>query len=127
MEVILNWYLIAIKKYFTISGRSHRTEYWYFFFFNIVFALVLGFIDIKTGNYDLESGYALLSSVYCLVMFIPGVTIGVRRLHDTGRTGWWLLIALIPFVGCLILLYFSVSKGDVGTNKYGVDPKEFDF
>lgn len=97
------------------------------FFFNIVFALVLGFIDIKTGNYDLESGYALLSSVYCLVMFIPGVTIGVRRLHDTGRTGWWLLIALIPFVGCLILLYFSVSKGDVGTNKYGVDPKEFDF
>ncbi|ENC6710453.1 DUF805 domain-containing protein, partial [Vibrio harveyi] len=60
-------------------------------------------------------------------VFIPGITVGVRRLHDTGRTGWWSLIAFVPLIGILVLLCFCASKGDTGRNQYGSDPKEFDF
>ncbi|AIV05671.1 membrane protein [Vibrio harveyi] len=123
----MNWYLTAIKKYINFGGRARRKEYWYFFLFNILISLVLCFIDITTGNYDPETGYGLLSSIYALAVFIPGITVGVRRLHDTGRTGWWSLIAFVPLIGILVLLCFCASKGDTGRNQYGSDPKEFDF
>ncbi|PMO38267.1 hypothetical protein BCT11_17500 [Vibrio sp. 10N.222.52.B12] len=127
MEIVLNWYLTAIKNYINFGGRARRKEYWYFFLFNILISLVLCFIDTTTGNYEPETGYGLLSSIYALAVFIPGVSVGVRRLHDTGRTGWWSLIAFIPLIGVLVLLYFCASKGDTGRNQYGSDPKEFDF
>ncbi|MDE1251249.1 DUF805 domain-containing protein [Vibrio aestuarianus] len=120
----MNWYITAVKKYATFSGRSRRKEYWYFFLFNLLISMFLGFIDALTGSFDPATGYGLFSSMYTLALFIPGIAVGVRRLHDTGRTGWWLLIMLIPIIGILVLLYFMVSNGDSGTNKYGHDPKE---
>ncbi|OEE69608.1 DUF805 domain-containing protein [Vibrio genomosp. F6] len=119
----MNWYITVIKKYATFSGRSRRKEHWYFFLFNILIGIVLGFTDAVMGNVTSTSGYGLLGSIYSLALLIPGIAVGVRRLHDTGRTGWWLLIALIPIIGVFVLLYFTASKGDVGSNKYGYDPK----
>ena len=85
--------------------------------------MVLGFVDGLTGNFDPASGYGLLSGIYTLSVLIPGIAVGVRRLHDTGRTGWWLLIILIPLIGALVLLYFMILDSNSGSNKYGDDPK----
>ena len=120
----MNWYITAVKKYATFSGRSRRKEYWYFFLFNLLISLFLTFVDGLTGSLDPDTGYGLLSGIYTLALLIPGIAVGVRRLHDTDRSGWWLLIVLIPIIGVLVLLYFTVSKGNSGSNRYGSDPKE---
>lgn len=119
----MNWYITAVKKYATFSGRARRKEYWYFFLFNVLISLSLSFVDSLTGSFDPDTGYGLLSGIYSLALFIPGIAVSVRRLHDTGRTGWWLFILLIPIIGVLVLLYFTVSDGNPGTNEYGADPK----
>lgn len=119
----MNWYITAIKKYATFSGRSRRKEYWYFFLFNLLISMLLSFVDALTGSFDPATGYGLFSSIYGLALLIPAIAVSVRRLHDTGRTGWWFLIVLVPLVGALVLLYFMASNGDSGTNKYGNDPK----
>lgn len=120
----MNWYITAIKKYATFSGRARRKEYWYFFLFNVLISMVLGFVDGLTGNFEPASGFGLLSGIYTLSVLIPGIAVGVRRLHDTGRTGWWLLIILIPLIGALVLLYFMILDSNSGSNKYGNDPKD---
>ena len=119
----MNWYITAIKKYATFSGRSRRKEYWYCFLFNLLISMLLSFVDALTGGFDPATGYGLFSSIYGLALLIPAIAVSVRRLHDTGRTGWWFLIVLVPLVGALVLLYFMASNGDSGTNKYGNDPK----
>ncbi|TBT51038.1 DUF805 domain-containing protein [Vibrio parahaemolyticus] len=120
----MNWYITAVKKYATFSGRSRRKEYWYFFLFNLLISLFLTFVDGLTGSFYPGTGYGLFSGIYTLALLIPGIAVGVRRLHDIGRSGWWLLIVLIPIIGVLVLLYFTVSKGNSGSNRYGSDPKE---
>lgn len=119
----MNWYITAVKKYATFNGRSRRKEYWYFVLFNILISIALTVIDGLTGSFNPETGYGLLSSIYTLAVLIPSIAVGVRRLHDTGRSGWWLLIALIPLIGALILLYFLICSGDGESNEYGSDPK----
>ena len=120
----MNWYLIALKKYATFNGRSNRKEYWYFFLFNFIFAFILGLIDGVTGNINPSFGLGLLGGLYSLAVLIPGIAVGIRRLHDTDRSGWWILIILIPLVGALVYLYFMVSKGDNESNKYGDNPNQ---
>lgn len=120
----MNWYITAIKKYATFSGRSRRKEYWYFCLFNILISLALGFIDGLTGNFDPNTGYGLLGGIYTLAVLLPGIAVTVRRLHDTDRSGWWIFIMLIPLIGVLILLYFMISDSKAEVNKYGGNPKE---
>lgn len=120
----MNWYIEALKKYAVFSGRSRRKEYWFFVLFNVIFSFVLGFIDGMMGNVHMESGMGLLGGVYSLLLLIPGIAVSVRRLHDTNRTGWWVLLGLIPIIGALVLLIFMIQDSTPGENNYGRNPKD---
>ena len=118
----MNWYLEVLKKYAVFSGRARRKEYWMFFLFNIIIVVVLGFIEGVIGLAP-ESDQSVLAMLYSLAVFLPGLAVGIRRLHDTGRSGWWLLLAIIPIVGAIILLVFLVQDSQSGENQYGLNPK----
>jgi len=120
----MNWYLIALKKYAVFSGRSRRKEYWYFYLFYILFIFVLTFIDVMIGTYDAVAEIGLIGGVFVLFMLIPLLATSVRRLHDTDRSGWWLLIALIPLIGAIVILVFTLQDSKPGENQYGSNPKE---
>jgi len=120
----MNWYFEVLKKYAVFSGRARRKEYWYFFLFNIIVSIVLGVIDGITGSFSPEAGMGLLGGIYALAVLIPGIAVSVRRLHDTDRSGWWLLIALIPLIGAIVLLVFMVQDSKPGQNQFGSNPKE---
>ena len=113
----MNWYLEVLKKYAVFSGRARRKEYWMFLLFNIVIALVLGFVE------GLANGPGIVSMLYSLAVLIPSIAVSVRRLHDTDRSGWWLLIALIPLIGTIVLIVFFVQDSKPGENQYGPNPK----
>jgi uncharacterized membrane protein YhaH (DUF805 family) len=113
----MNWYLEVLKKYAVFSGRARRKEYWFFFLFNVIITIVLAVIDIVTG-------IGLLTGTYLLAMFIPGIAVSVRRLHDTGRSGWYMLIAWVPLFGPIVLLVFLAQDSQPGQNQYGANPKE---
>jgi len=120
----MSWYLEVLKKYAVFNGRARREEYWMFFLFNLIITVVLIVIDLLIGTFSPQTGVGLLEGLYSLAVLIPGVAVTVRRLHDTGRTGWWILIALIPFIGGIVLLIFMVLDSQPGTNRYGPNPKE---
>ena len=119
----MSWFVEALKKYAVFSGRSRRKEYWYFALFVIIISFVLNIIDVLTGAYERTAGVGLLSSIFSLAVLIPSIAVTVRRLHDIDRSGWWLLIALVPLVGWIVLLVFSVQEGTPGSNRYGPNPK----
>ncbi|CCO45160.1 conserved hypothetical protein; putative inner membrane protein [Vibrio nigripulchritudo SOn1] len=114
----MEWYLIVLKKYAVFEGRARRKEYWMFVLFNVLVSVALGVIEGALGT-------SFIGIVYGLVVFIPGVAVTIRRLHDIGRTGWWILISFIPFLGWLVLVVFAAIAGDDGSNDYGDSPKEF--
>ena len=119
----MNWYLKALNQYADFNGRARRKEYWMFFLFNMVFAAVALLIDIAAGTANLDSGSGLFQGIYSLAVLIPGLAVGVRRLHDVGKSGWMLLIALIPIIGAIWLLVLMVTDSKEGTNKWGENPK----
>jgi uncharacterized membrane protein YhaH (DUF805 family) len=117
----MEWYLAVLKKYAVFDGRARRKEYWMFFLFNIIAAAVLGVIDAVIG---IKLGpLGLLGTIFNVALLIPGIAVSIRRLHDTGRSGWWNLIAFVPCIGALVLIYFLVQPGTVGDNAFGPDPK----
>ncbi len=85
----------------SLMAEREDKEYWYFFLFNIIISIVLGFIDGVTGSFSPEAGMGLLGGIYMLAVLIPGIAVSVRRLHDTNRSGWWMLISLIPLIGAI--------------------------
>ena len=105
------------NKYAEFDGRDRRSEYWYFVLFNGIVSLGLGMVDAFTG-------IGFLNYVYSLAVIIPGIAVSIRRLHDTGRSGWWLLVGLIPFIGWIILIVFFVQDSDPYDNQYGPNPKK---
>jgi uncharacterized membrane protein YhaH (DUF805 family) len=116
------WYLAALKKYAVFSGRAQRKEYWFFYLFNALITLALSSVEVVLGIAP-ESDRSVSVTLYFLAVLIPIIAVSVRRLHDTGRSGWWLLIGLIPLLGVLILLIFMIQDGEVGQNAYGLNPK----
>lgn len=120
----MNWYLYVLKNYATFSGRARRKEYWMFFLFNVLISLGLGVLDVVAGTYSVEYETGFFSGLYSLLVLIPGIAVGVRRLHDTNRSGWWILISLIPIIGVLVLFVFMCLDSQLGTNRFGVNPKE---
>lgn len=117
----MNWYIDGLKKYAVFEGRAHRTAYWMFFLISVIAVAVLGVADNVLGTVT-SSGAGGLSSIYSLATLLPGLGLGVRRLHDTGRSGWWLLIALVPIVGAIVLLIYFVQDSQPGANAYGPNP-----
>ena len=122
----MNWYLEALKKYAVFSGRSQRKEYWYYSLFYAVLYIGLGIFDVMIGTFSASTGAGFFSGIYGLVHFIPNISVSVRRLHDTNRSGWWLLIALVPLVGIIVLIFFLASDSTAGENNFGSNPKSYD-
>jgi uncharacterized membrane protein YhaH (DUF805 family) len=118
----MEWYLAVLRKYAVFTGRARRREFWMFTLVNVLISIGLSIIDAIIGT-DYGSGYGILSTIYGLAVLIPSIAVGVRRLHDTGRTGWWILIALVPCVGFIVLIVFYATEGQRGDNQYGTDPK----
>ena len=113
---MMNFVTDALKKYAVFEGRSRRSEYWYFFLFNILLGIVAQVIDISAGLADAETGAGPLRIITGLAFLIPSIAVGVRRMHDVGKSGWYLLI---PIYNIVLL----ATEGDKGPNEYGDDPK----
>ena len=113
----MNGYLATLKKYADFNGRARRTEYWLFVLFSMVIAMVLGVVDYVLGT------PGIIGLIFALAILIPSIAVGVRRLHDTDRNGWWLLIAFIPIIGTIALLIFLLLDGTPGDNRFGSNPK----
>lgn len=94
-----------------------------FFLFNLIISFLLGVIDGVMGTFSPEAGLGLLGGIYSLAVLIPSIAVTIRRLHDTGRTGWWFLLIFIPLIGAIVLLVFMVLDSEEGTNDYGPNPK----
>ena len=119
----MNWFTTALKKYAVFSGRSRRREYWYFVLFYLIIYVVLAVADAATGSFDSKSGIGLFTGIFSLAMLIPSLSVTVRRLHDTDRTGWWILITLIPLIGAIVLLVFLLQDSNEEANRFGPNPK----
>ena len=120
----MNWYLEVLKQYAVFNGRARRKEYWYFLLFNIIISVILGVIDGVVGSFSPEAGIGLLGGIYALAVFIPGFAVSVRRLHDTNRSGWWLLTLLIPLIGLIVIIVFMATDSTPEENQYGANPKQ---
>jgi uncharacterized membrane protein YhaH (DUF805 family) len=103
-------YIKVLKNYANFDGRARRAEYWYFFLFNMIIAFPLAIVGGLIGN-------TILSTLYSCAIFLPSLAVGVRRMHDVGKSGWYLLIPIYSFI-------LAVTEGDSGPNNYGPDPKD---
>jgi uncharacterized membrane protein YhaH (DUF805 family) len=112
----MNWYIKVLKNYAVFSGRAQRTEYWMFVLFNFIITLALAFLDSAINN------PGVLTGLYSLAVLIPSLAVLFRRLHDTGRSGWWVLILLVPVIGAIVILVFLVLASEEGENDYGPNP-----
>lgn len=105
----MNYYINVLKKYAVFEGRARRSEYWFFFLFNFIIALILTFVGISMET-------PLLGNLYSLAVLIPGIAVAVRRMHDVGKSGWYILIPIYNLI-------LALTEGDRGSNEYGADPK----
>jgi uncharacterized membrane protein YhaH (DUF805 family) len=131
----MQWYLAAFRKYAVFSGRARRTEYWTFTVINVAIAFALSFIGTMLGIGGVavtgDATGAILGAItglllpigWLLVTLLPSIAVGVRRLHDTNRSGWWLWIGLVPGIGAVVLLVLMLIEGTPGANEYGENPK----
>nr|WP_244426163.1 DUF805 domain-containing protein [Rhizobium mesoamericanum] len=103
----------VFSKYAVFSGRAGRPEFWWFALFNVIASLIVAFLD------KVLFGYEILGALYGLAVLLPGLGVAVRRLHDIGRSGWWILVGIIPLVGWIVLLVWYLSPGAPGSNEYG--------
>ena len=117
----MSWYLRALKKYAVFHGRAHRKEYWMFMLVHTIIYLGLAFIEGVFFGSRQEG--PILPVIYALGVLIPILAAGVRRLHDTDRSGWWFFIQLVPILGPIVMLVFLATDGTKGDNRFGHDPK----
>lgn len=123
----MNWYLKCLKQYADFSGRARRKEYWLFCLFNLIISIVLMFIDQAMGTFDAANGIGALGAIYTLGVLIPGLAVCVRRLHDIGKSGWYIFLFLIPLIGPILILIWFCTEGNHGSNQWGENPKENEY
>jgi uncharacterized membrane protein YhaH (DUF805 family) len=111
----------GFQKYIDFDTRSSRSEYWFWFLFVFLVSLTLTIIEASLFGFSANS-YAPLSALFGLITFIPGISTAVRRLHDTNKSGWWLLIILIPLIGAIVFIVWAATRGTEGPNRFGPDP-----
>lgn len=134
----MEWMLLPLKRYAQFSGRARRKEFWMFMLFGFLVFVVTMILDslfgfgttrrhAEVGDGGIAAGFdssgGLITTVAILALFLPSLAVEVRRLHDTDRSGWWLLLSLVPLVGTIVLLVFLCLDGSSGPNRFGADPK----
>ena len=117
------------KRYRDFRGRSRRSEYWFIQLFLVVTNIAVAIIDLALMGWDVDrfianGGGGIVGLVWILVTIVPALAVLVRRLHDTGKSGWWALVGFLPLVGAVVLLVFTVTDSSPGENKFGLSPKE---
>ena len=121
----MKWFIKCFKQYFDFRGRARRKEYWYFSLFLIIFSIIADWsariLGMLVGSYKV---YLVLSLLFCIATLIPSISVSVRRLHDIGRRGWWLLLCLVPIIGWIWLIVWACFDSKKGENKWGPNPKE---
>ncbi len=121
---MIDWYKkVVFENYANFSGRARRSEYWYFILVNIITLIIAAVLDNVLGLTFGMVPYGYIYVLVALAVFIPGLAVAVRRLHDVGKSGWFYFIVLIPLVGAIWLLVLFCTEGDRGENQYGPDPK----
>ncbi|MFI6680414.1 DUF805 domain-containing protein [Kribbella sp. NPDC050470] len=118
----MQWYIDVIKKYAVFDGRARRKEFWMFTLFSFIVSLILVIIDRIIGTTYGPGNNGVLQSIYSLAVLLPTIGVSIRRLHDTNRSGWWLLLWL-TCIGLIVLIIFWALEGNAGDNKHGPDPK----
>jgi len=118
----MNWYMEVLKKYAVFNGRARRKEFWMFVLINLIISIVLSVIDGVIGT-TTATGMGILSLIYALGVLLPAIGVSIRRLHDSGKSGWLLLLAFIPLIGAIVLIVLYVLDSTPGDNKYGPNPK----
>jgi uncharacterized membrane protein YhaH (DUF805 family) len=126
------WMIVPLRRYAEFSGRSRRREYWMFVLLNALIGLFVGLVFLIGYYADMSQTemdswlmpVVWLAGLYSLAAFIPGIAVTVRRLHDTDRSGWMILIGLIPLIGSILLLIWYCTEGTRGPNRFGPDPRE---
>ncbi|MBR5493569.1 MAG: DUF805 domain-containing protein [Alistipes sp.] len=109
---------VVVKNYANFSGRARRSEYWYFALANFIFGAVTGLMSVEIPE------VMYLVWIVGVALLIPSLAVCVRRLHDIGKSGWWYLIGLVPYIGAIVLIVFFVKDSQPGENKWGANPKE---
>ena len=116
------WFKRGIENYINFSGRAERREYWYLLLFSTLISIGLTILDAFFFGFSPED-LGFLSTIFFIFCFLPSISIGVRRLHDIGKSGWWLLLIFIPLIGAIILLIWFCTKGHEASNAYGPEPQ----
>jgi len=119
----MQWFIDVVKKYAVFDGRARRKEYWMFVLFYAIIYVILGFIDMVIGTSAQNSFGGLLAGLFGLAMLLPSIGVGIRRMHDTNRSGWWILVSLVPCIGWIWFIVLAAQEGTIGDNQYGPDPK----
>ena len=124
----MKWYLAVLKKYAVFSGRARRKEYWMFVLFNLIFSSVAMILSVLFSLGVIGSGggpsWIYIYLLYSLAVLIPSLAVIIRRLHDIGKSGWWIFIFLIPLAGEIWLIVLLATDSQPGENQYGTNPKE---
>ena len=113
----MQWYLLVLKKYNVFTGRARRSEYWYFVLINLFNSILTSYMDATFGTFDEETKIGYINVAYAMVVLIPNIAVNIRRMHDVGKSGWYMLIPIYNIV-------LAVTPGIIGENKYGSDPKD---
>lgn len=119
-------YFETLAKCVDFDGRSTRTEYFVFILGSALFGIPMVFIDVMTGMFSPYYGVGPITGLYMVLLFVPSLSLQIRRLHDADFSGWWLLIGLVPFIGFIAQLILPFFEGTEGPNKYGSDPRKAD-
>ncbi len=129
----MNYFLLAFSNYFNFSTRSRRKEYWYFVLFSIIFGVFFSLMDKffnlpKVIFYEIKNvpifDFGLLYFLFFIFTFIPSISLGARRLHDIGKSGWWQLLNFIPIIGWIVLFVWAITEGEFEDNEWGINPKK---
>lgn len=114
---MINAYLDTLKKYAVFNGRARRSEYWYFALFNFIISFILSVLE------SVVDAPGIFSGIFALAVLLPAIGVSIRRLHDTGRSGWWMFFGLVPLIGAITLLVFMVQDSESEDNAFGPNPK----
>lgn len=118
------WWLKCWSKYAVFRGRAQRQEYWYFVLFTVFANFACLFLDNYLGTRHPTARVGLIGGIFAFAALLPTLAVSARRLHDTGKSGWYLLLGLVPLIGAIVLLIFMVQPTMIGENVYGPDPRE---